>query len=357
MRGETFIYHLAVTAERHKLGKEWSLCPQCGQHRFVPYVDAAGEPIAKECGRCNRENNCGYFCSPKEYFSSHPEGMAIRATAKPKAKPKTRIEMPVEWVRRAMLRNSGNVLLKYLRSLPWHEGQRRRLEAAIEAYGVGTDKAGSTIWWQIDEDNVVRSGKQMVYKEDGHRSKKCPPMWVHCAPGVRRLYPSEKYEYVGCLFGQHLLARHEEATVYLVESEKSALICSAFYDMDERVWLACGGLSHANKAALAPILARGRRIVACPDHDGYDKWRKELGEIDGRVYVDDFVERLFDAAKDSPSADIADVSVRLLHELANVDEVMTNERLFEMLKEKYEQLRRFTECVEVRLMRPSEVIK
>ena len=355
MQNTEYKYRLSTLAERKSLGQEWMICPQCGKREFSPYLDRSGRPVGRSCGRCNREINCGYHVKPKEYFAIHPDTReAEMPMAMVRVQPKLRIEMPIDWVVKSMARNGENVLLQYLRRQPWSEMQRARLENAIDSYGVGTDRQGRTIWWQIDDEQNVRSGKRMMYKADGHRDKKCAPTWIHSAPGVRAIYPSDKYEYVGCLFGQHLLAEHRRAKACLVESEKSALICSAFWPMEERVWVACGGLSHINAATIAPIVSGGREVLAYPDHDGYERWKDKL---DGRINVSEFVERHYVEGVDPIGADMADVMLRMLGDATEGDEPMTNERLYERLKERYEQLRRFTECVEVRLKRPSEVIK
>lgn len=346
------VYHLATAADMARLGNGWRICPGCGRKEFKPYVNAAGEPLDKTCGRCNRERNCCYHLPPRGFLKKHPGHDAERTMANVAGdRPvKRAIVMPSAWVAAKTKDNGRNVLLQYLRALPWDAEQRRRLEEAIAAYGVGTDKRGRTIWWQIDESGQVRSGKQMTYKADGHRDKTCAPGWIHTS--VRGIFPAEKYEYVGCLFGLHLVARHPGATVCLVESEKSAVVCSAFFPMAERVWVASGGLTHVNAATLAPLLRARRKITAYPDHDGFKDWTRRLAEVDRGITVSSFVEQLYEQGRDSATADIADILLRVM-----TDERQNASQRLEELKNDYVNFKDLSECVELEVVQTSNGIK
>lgn len=53
----------------------------------------------------------------------------------------------------------------------------------------------------------------------------------------------QEWELPQCLFGEHLLKKYPNKTVALVESEKTAIICSAL--MPDYIWLATGGKKSA----------------------------------------------------------------------------------------------------------------
>ena len=346
-------WHLANSAELRRLGNDWQVCPQCGRKEFKPYVNLAGEPLARECGRCNREINCQYHLPPKEYLSEHP--VQVKKVERVQvAPPKKPIFMPIGWVAAKRKDNDKNVLLKYLRNLPWNDAQRARLEVAILSYGIGTDKLGRTIFWQIDENVKVRSGKQMAYKSDGHRDKNKHPMWVHNA--VKTVYPENEYEYVGCLFGLHLAATFKNAEICLVESEKTALICSAFWPMEEKVWIATGGLRNVNVARLFYLLKNKRKIIAYPDHDGYKMWADKMKEVSDDIRVSDFVEKYYKEGVDAKTADIADILVRILQQTPNPNQI-TAEQLYNALINENTYFKEFTECLELTLTNPKEIIK
>lgn len=79
-------------------------------------------------------------------------------------------------------------------------------------------------------------------------------------------FPKE-WELIQCLFGEHLLSQYPNQSVVLVQSEKTAVICTGF--LSEYVWLATvGGNSLGDKL---DILS-GRKVTAYPDIDADDYW-------------------------------------------------------------------------------------
>ena len=74
------------------------------------------------------------------------------------------------------------------------------------------------------------------------------------------------------LFGLHLVPRYPDKPIGLVESEKSALICSAFTEPESVLYLATAGQSNLTIAMLEPLLIRNKSIVLIPDKDSFDKW-------------------------------------------------------------------------------------
>ena len=74
------------------------------------------------------------------------------------------------------------------------------------------------------------------------------------------------------MFGEHLLLEHPGMPIALVESEKTAVICSGL--MHQYLWLATGGKSCINDRLL---VLQGRKIIAFPDIDGFKEWTEKLG--------------------------------------------------------------------------------
>ena len=64
-----------------------------------------------------------------------------------------------------------------------------------------------------------------------------------------------------------------EMPVALVESEKTAVICSGL--MHQYLWLATGGKSCINDRLL---VLQGRKIIAFPDIDGFKEWTEKLAK-------------------------------------------------------------------------------
>lgn len=211
-------------------------------------------------------------------------------------------------------------LLNYLRGLPLSETQRERLDKAIINYQVGhypTSGANITlrekvIWWYVNDKGQVTTGKAMRYLTNGHRDKADKPNWMHnFLP-----WDKDKYEWKSCLFGLHLMHYFKDATICLVESEKTALLCSAFSDMNKRLWMATGGMSYLKDDTLAPLMDAGRNIILYPDIDGEQAWRDKVAKQERlskypRLTFTTEMRKLW-KEEDGPKADMADILIRML---------------------------------------------
>ncbi|ANH83552.1 hypothetical protein A8C56_23555 [Niabella ginsenosidivorans] len=139
----------------------------------------------------------------------------------------------------------------------------------VRRYNIGTSKhwPGATVFWQVCRNNIVRGGKIMVYDPTTGRRNKQKFTWVH------KLANIPNYELRQHLFGLHLM--DENKPVAVVESEKSAIVCSMYFP--DLVWMACGGLQGLTTEKLRPV--RACRIILFPDANGFDTWNKKADEI------------------------------------------------------------------------------
>ena len=169
---------------------------------------------------------------------------------------------------------------------------------ALRAYRVGTypidaakhpELRGAMVYWQIGEDGKERSAKVIQYLPDGHRDKEVKPTWLH-----RLIHPDKSMEELGCsqvLFGAHLLPQRPDDPVAVIESEKSAVICSILYP--SRVWVATGG---AQGMALDKMMAlAGRDVTFFPDQGMYHEWCAKVVNIEPMLrscYVSDILEAI-----------------------------------------------------------------
>ena len=94
-------------------------------------------------------------------------------------------------------------------------------------YRIGTSNhwPNATIFWQIDQQQKVHTGKIMLYDYyTGHRVK--DPFnhiaWVHKSENTKNFHLKQ------CLFGLHLL-RPDTKIVAIVEAEKTAVVASIFF--------------------------------------------------------------------------------------------------------------------------------
>ena len=234
----------------------------------------------------------------------------------------------------------NNTLAEWIKTgIKWDTVQRKRVDEVLTAYLVGSSVYGHTIFWQIDQEGNVRTGKMMRYKTDGHRDKDAA--WnfdyIHAAlfrDAGHPEYDDTKMEVRQCLFGLHLLNRYKfkdvEQTVCIVESEKTALLMAIAYGNNaKQVWMACGGLGSLNATRLAPLIADRRNIILYPDRDGIEAWRKKAEQLHyDRVTVDTTPVTKWWRPGDGEKADIADVVIRILNErqpiktIADVKEAM-----------------------------------
>lgn len=168
------------------------------------------------------------------------------------------------------------------------------------------------VFWMIDAEGRLREGKVMAYTADGHRSherKPCSVSWLlsreHLLPETWRAKP--------CLFGLHQLQdAGKEQPVAVVESEKTAILCSELLAGEEFVWMATGGLSHLSVPLLMPL--RGRRIILFPDTDpdgtAYRAWERQAAEatkaLGHPVTVSNLLERYASPEERKRKIDLAD---------------------------------------------------
>lgn len=264
-------------------GSRKEICPNCGKKRFVPYVlTSDGVTLAgAEFGRCDREQNCGY--------QRYPDGERYTVTEPQKIQPREQLEYAGD----DLYISTDSNLFDWAVSL-------LGLNDAVLAwsnYNVGCI-GGRIIWWQIDREGVIRTGKVMSYLSNGHRDKsdQWGVTWAHKHPQLKNLFKGEELQQ--CLFGEHLLKSNPNKTVALVESEKTAVIMSRF--LPEYVWLATGGSQGIKSNERLAVLS-GRKVLLIPDNGQYYAWKRAA-----ELYGWDIWDRL---EKDAPfeGADILDI--------------------------------------------------
>lgn len=254
------------TLEPYKGPATRHTCPACGRKRsFTRYIDTqTGQHLADHVGRCNRELNCTYHMKPREFFAEQGHTPA-HYPAPQRKQSKSAIQppsfMPLE-VFKASLGNYGNNnLVEFLQCIL---GQPLA-QQLVERYYIGTHNhwAGSTVFWQVDEQYRIRAGKVMLYDFGGRRIREphSHVSWVHSIGQM------EGYKLSQCLFGQHLL-RGNTKTIAITESEKTALIAAAYFP--QFTWMATGSCSNLNADMLRPLA--GQSIILYPDLDAIDKW-------------------------------------------------------------------------------------
>ena len=108
--------------------------------------------------------------------------------------------------------------------------------------------------------------------------------------------------------------RYSNATINIVESEKTALIMATAYgNLEKNLWLACGGLEFLKVEALRPLIESGRRVWVWPDKDGVEKWKVKVGHLinDQFGIYTQFFDKYW-IPEDGKKADLADINLRLI---------------------------------------------
>ena len=209
-----------------------------------------------------------------------------------------------------------------------------------DEYALGATKDKGVIFWQIDVNGKVRTGKIMHFDaETGHRIKNRGnnANWVHYKLTEKGLING--FNLSQCLFGEHLLRIYPEKVVALVESEKTALIGAVIFP--QYVWCATGGKENIIGDIERMKVLSGRSVVIFPDTDidgkTFDDWRNKAKSFTFcKCHVSDILERYATKAEKMAKIDIGDWLIKSLEENPHQTiKIMTDQEriLSDMIKE------------------------
>lgn len=310
-------------------------CPNCGaKQSFVKYIISdTKEYLSDHVGRCNKEIKCGYHYKPKQYFDDNKI-----AEFKPQFKPQkptiqkepdfVDVELFVQSLKAYDKNNFVSFLIKLF-------GQEVTNEL-IAKYYIGTSKKwnGATIFWQIDEQMKVRTGKIMLYNPETGKRIKEPYnhfSWVH------KNLNNPDFNLNQSLFGLHLIKGNRKP-IAVVESEKTAIISSVY--LPDFIWLATGGLNNLSKSRFESL--RGRKVVLYPDLGAYDKWKEKAEELKTicSISVSDLLEQVATQQERINGFDVADYLIRLNQQTTTKE----NDRIREITRQITEFEKRINEA-------------
>jgi hypothetical protein len=278
-------------------------CP-CGKSnndgKFIPYV---GYDNKGYCHSCEETFLPEIDRNDRRYFFANP----LKAV---KYIPTSYIDFDL--VTRSFKQYERNNFVKYLHGIFGFEITK----SLVQSYFLGTSKIwddlGAVIFWYLDYNGNVRSGKVMAYNEfTGKRLKdpnKVYVTWVH------KILNLKNFNLDVCYFGEHLLKENNKKPIALVESEKTAIIASIYFP--EYVWIASGGLGNIKMEKSDCFYDRD--IVLFPDlsKDGssFQKWNEKAEEIKliaNSVYVVDILEKFASNEDKINGLDIVDFLTRV----------------------------------------------
>ncbi len=291
-------------------------CPNCEQDKkFTRYIDTeTKEYIYHKVGRCDRSDNCGYHYTPKQYFSDNkclPDAPQQTYNFKRKTsvlpKESNTSFIPFDTFKTCLGKDlESNNFVKYLISLLGNDATK----TLIERYYISTSKlwSGATVFWQIDIDKKIRSGKIMLYDPVTGKRDKSKNSWVHSALKLT------DFNLKQCFFGEHLISDKSKA-VAIVESDKTAIIMS--YYLPQYIWLSSSGKEGLNADKFKAL--QRRTVILYPDLSNpdakincFELWSKKANEFKNivRITVSDYLEKIASDTEKVQGLDIADYFIK-----------------------------------------------
>lgn len=254
-------------------------CPNCNaKHSYTRFVDIeTGEHLADNFGRCDRVERCGYFNTPygKDIENTSMMIPIIKVKDEYQVSNDSAISLiPSETLVEALtLQDEFSKFV--IKTFGWEKAYPTLMD-----YKVGQSERwkGATLFWQIDQDFQVRTGKIILYGEDGKRIKKPYKRisWQHVPDKDLDVIPD--YNLKQCLFGEHLIC-DEVDTYHVVEAEKTAVICSIVSPKEKGIWLSIGGLELISEDRLRAL--EGKKLIFYPDkgEKAFQKWNNKLSQF------------------------------------------------------------------------------
>ena len=275
-------------------GEYYTQCPVCFSQRKP-------QNQKKRCFGWSREKNIGH-CSHcnSSFVEFHEFEKQDTTTIEPQTKLLSKINsIPFEYLKRSlgMESNFGDFLQSNF--------TQEEIEQIRNQYHLGMTKDRSVIFWYIDIESRIRSGKIINYDPRTGKRAKLNISWVHSQMKIHNQLP-EDWNFTRCLFGEHLLKTNSNANICLVEGEKTAIIASVY--MPNEIWLATGGINMFNETVCRVL--KGRKVIIFPDLGATQIWKEKAIEISKNIgckmVISEKLEELASKEQKEEGLDIAD---------------------------------------------------
>lgn len=261
--------------EPYKGRKTRYVCPSCEkQQQFTRYLDSiSNEYVDNSVGICNRKNTCGYHYTPKEYYKKLNQNTpSLQKQQQQQQRQQQRQSekisyLPIRVVKQYQLKKTKNDFIGYYAKLFSEE----IMNNLIDLYKLGTYNHSyfkdAMVFWQIDLENRVRTGKIFHYcSKTGKRKQQ---NWYHA------LHHKNNFQLKQVPFGLHLIKDNQSKKIAIVESEKTAILMTIF--IPKFIWLAIGSSQNLSFAMLSEIKAR--EIILFPDAGKYELWKSKIPKL------------------------------------------------------------------------------
>lgn len=282
-------------------GSKKYYCPGCGKKRFVRYVDTStGELLPEQFGRCDRAVNCGYHLNP--YREQYGKDQQSNWTPPPPEPPKPASYISPEILKASLQAYEQNNFVMWLNTFL----DNFTVKELTHKFRIGTSKhwPGATVFWQIDNKGRIRSGKIMLYDQATGKRIKKPYNHITWSHKAMKL---ENFNLKQCYFGLHQLISEPGKPIAIVESEKTAIIASAY--LPKFSWLACGSLTNLSEKMFVPLASK--KVVLYPDLNAFDKWQQKADELrvaypGTKIIISELLEKHCTQAEKENGFDLAD---------------------------------------------------
>ena len=287
-------------------------CPACKQEKkFTRYIYIeTNKYLNDKVGRCDRLDNCGYHYTPKLFFADNinykeyikPIAYNTLKTQFPQIET-TPSFIPMEVFKGYLGQDLvSNNFVKFLVCLVGMESTKK----LIERYYISTSNIwnGATVFWQIDIEKKIRTGKVMLYDSITGKREKTKNHWMH------KVLNLPDFKLKQCFFGEHLLV-DKSKVVSIVESDKTAIIMSHF--LPQYIWISTSGKEGLNEEKFKVL--KNRNVILFPDlsqpakkESCFELWSKKTNEFKriANISICNYLERISNEKQKIEGWDIAD---------------------------------------------------
>lgn len=223
----------------------YGYCHSCGETTLPPklYKNSKGELFKWNRTLNKLEKTVTQNCYTKETYQYNPKSQLL-TNNKDLYKSKSSKIVEDKIVQKSLEKPMSNNLCKYL----YVNFDTKRVKQVIKDYRIGTSYNNFTVFWFINASGNAQKSKSILYQSNGKRTNQ-----------IRVKFKNEQGYYF-CLYGEHLL-KDENKPIILVESEKSAIICSI--KLPQYNWLAYSGINGLTFTKLHAL--KNKEILIIPD--------------------------------------------------------------------------------------------
>lgn len=304
---------MSIELEKYKGQSTRYTCPKCGRkHSFTRYIDTETNIyIDEKVGICNRAIKCGYHYSPKQFFENNPSYNQYPYTINSGRDAINRVStiIPIKQIDKKYLLQTISKPSHFLTFL-FDNFPKEDVERVIKDYFIGGAMDNGVVFWQIDSNLRIRTGKIMQYNPQTGKRVKSGVSWVHSEMKKQNLL-SDDWQLSQCLFGEHLLIKYPQKPIMLVESEKTSIIMSLYEPSFN--WMATGGLNNLTENKIYPI--RKQQITAFPDLKCFELWQSKAERINktigSKIELSHILEEIATKEDKELGLDLADYFLRV----------------------------------------------